>query len=60
MPNYAVTCYDTDPQSSVGEAVQLLETYIETVGATKTIISMSVIPLGRDREKCVGYCIHIT
>lgn len=60
MPNYAVDHYDTEPQDSVGEAVQLLETYIETIGATKTIVTMGVIPLGRDREKCVGYCIHIT
>jgi hypothetical protein len=60
MANYFVDHYDTEPQASVGEALELLETYIEGIDDAKTVIAFGVVPLGRDREKCVGYCLHIT
>lgn len=59
MANYAVTDYSTGEKDSVEEATAALEAYLETIDTTKTIYAMGVVALGRDRQKCVGYVLHI-
>jgi len=58
MAAFTVIHYDTEPQNSVGEALQAIEAYIEGIVNTSTIYWCEVLPLSRDREKCVGYIVH--
>lgn len=55
MANYAVTDYVTDPQNTAAKVAALLETYVETVDDSKTILAMGILAQG---NQFVGYCLH--
>jgi len=60
MPNYALTRYSTTAQDSVEDALDALETQLETVDDTKTIRGIGISMTGRDREQCVGWVLYDT
>jgi hypothetical protein len=60
MPNYFLTRYTTGIKATVSEALEALETQLETVDDAKVIHGLGVEVTGRDREQCVGWAIYIT
>jgi hypothetical protein len=55
MANYAITDYVTPRQNLPENATALLETYIETVDDSKTIIACGVLATGGEY---IGYVLH--
>jgi hypothetical protein len=60
MPNYSLTRYTTTEQDSIDDALAAIETHLETIDDTKTIRWIEIVFLNKDRQRCVGYCIHDT
>jgi hypothetical protein len=59
MPNYAVEDFVTS-LGTHAEVLALMETELETVDDTKTIRLIGISPVGRDRDRCVGFIIYDT
>jgi hypothetical protein len=56
MPNYAVTYFVT----SIGthaEAEAEMETFVESLDASKTIHLMGINNLSRDGDRCIGFVL---
>jgi hypothetical protein len=60
MPDYNLTRFQTGLKNSVDEALEDLETQLETVDNAKTIRGIGVMPTGRDKMQCVGWAIYDT
>lgn len=60
MPNYALTRYSTGAKDSVAEALEDLETELQSVDDAKVIRSVGIVMTGRDREQCVGFALYDT
>ena len=60
MANYFFTRYNTGIKATVSEALEALETHLETVIDTKTIHGLGIEVTGKDREQCIGWAIYIT
>ena len=60
MANYSLTRFTTEEKNTIDEALADIETQLETIDDTKTIRWIEIVHLGRDRQKCVGYCIYDT
>lgn len=57
MANYSVTTYVTDKQNTASDAVDLLETRIETLDTSKTLRLVQVVSVGGEY---VGLAIYDT
>lgn len=60
MANYAVTRYQTGVKDTVAEALEDIETKLETVDSAKTIRGVGITMTGRDRQQCVGWAVYDT
>ena len=60
MANYALTRYSTGQKDSVTEALEAMETQLETVDDTKNIRLINIVLTGRDREQCIGFVLYDT
>lgn len=61
MANYALTRFNTGIKDSVDEALEALETQLETVDSTLNLIrGMGVELTGRDRQQAIGWVIYDT
>lgn len=60
MANYALTRYSTGAKDSVDEALEDLETELQSVDDAKVIRSVGIVMTGRDREQCVGFALYDT
>jgi hypothetical protein len=60
MASYVLTRYTTEEMDSIDDAAEALETKLETVEDSKTIHAIGIVPLNRDRQRCVGYVIYNT
>lgn len=60
MANYALTRYNTGVKATIGEALEDLETQLETVDDTKTIVCSGCELTGRDRSQAIGWALYET
>lgn len=60
MALYALTRYSTGAKDSVDEALEDLETELQSVDDAKVIRSVGIVMTGRDREQCVGFALYDT
>ncbi|MCG7853896.1 MAG: hypothetical protein MIO92_15350 [Methanosarcinaceae archaeon] len=60
MAKYALTRYSTGIKDSTEEALEDLETVLQSVDTAKTIHAVGVVLTGRDRAQCVGYTLYDT
>ena len=58
MAAYALTRYNTGIKDSVDEALEALETQLETVDDAKTIYIAEVQLTGRDRQQAIGFALY--
>lgn len=59
MANYALTRYSS-LSDSVADALEALETELETVDDAKTIRLVGIELTGRDRDQAVGFALYDT
>jgi len=61
MAAYSITRYSTGLKNSVDEALEDLETVLETQDSTANPIhGIGVEMTGRDREQCIGWLLYET
>jgi len=60
MANYALTRHTTSIYDTVDEALEALETQLETVDDAKTIRLVNVQLTGRDRQQAIGFTLYDT
>lgn len=60
MASYDLTRYVTAEQDTVDAAVAALATKMEAIDAAKVIRMYGIVPLHRDRQRCIGYVVYDT
>ena len=60
MALYALTRWTSGVKNSVDEALEALETQLETVDDAKTIRLVDIELTGRDRDQAVGFALYDT
>jgi hypothetical protein len=60
MALYVLTRYNTGVLPTIDEALEALETKLETVDDAKTVILADVELTGRDRSQAIGWALYET